>query len=439
MPGVAHSPLDQYLSDPSFPGLHVRPPRGWINDPSGLALVDGRYHVFFQHAPDETEHSNIHWGHASSADLLRWRDEPVALLPREGELDSHGCWTGTVVDDGGVPTAVYTAVTDDSGRSAVLLARGDRQLREWTQGHRPATSTPDDVGITDVRDPFVFVHEGRRYAIQGAGRRGGPPRVLLYDCEDLQNWRALGTLLSGEDPVAAEHAKADIWECPNLVQIDGRWVLVLSLWRWLDGHHELAGVTHLVGDLVRDGAALMFAPTAGGPVDDGPAFYAPQLLATGERTLMWAWSWEHGRTEEQARQAGWAGVLTFPREVGLVDGLLASRPAGELLALRREQLPWRDGEAISAGAFEVSGIGGLTLSLVGNGSERVVATAGFRSQQPWRVLVDGSLVEAFSGPVPRTTRAYPASGDTWRVAAGAPDDVVVHRLALPTDDDAPVS
>ncbi|WP_432507389.1 glycoside hydrolase family 32 protein [Kineococcus arenarius] len=432
-------------ADPTFPSLHVRPPRGWVNDPNGVALIDGTYHVFFQHNPDDPLHDAIRWGHASSHDLLHWSEEPIALAPRPGELDSHGCWTGTVIDDGGVPTAVYSAVADTSGRSAVLLARSDRTLRTWVQERTPVAGMPDDPAITDVRDPFLFEFEGHRYAIQGAGRRGGTPSILLYACDDLERWSELGTLLNGEHPVASEHAQADIWECPNLVHLDGRWILIVSLWRWVQGKHALTGVAHLVGDLVRDGASLRFEPTSGGAVDDGPAFYAPQVLALPERALLWAWSWELGRSQEQVAQAGWAGVLTFPRELYLDNGHLASRPADELSRLRGAALPWHNGSGFTARAFEATGTGPAQLLLGDGQGERLVVEVGSdrgvdaghsehqQEQEPWRILVDGSLVEVFAGPTPTTTRAYPSSDSSWVLRAAQPGQVRVHRLELPED------
>ena len=91
-------------TDPAFPALHGRPDAGWVNDPNGLARVDGRYHVFFQHNPDAPVHASIVWGHASSDDLITWRQEPIALAPRPGALDSRGCWTGCLTVDDGVPS-----------------------------------------------------------------------------------------------------------------------------------------------------------------------------------------------------------------------------------------------------------------------------------------------------------------------------------------------
>ncbi len=420
--------------DPAFPALHIRPPRGWVNDPNGVAKVDGTYHVFFQHNPRSPVHDVIAWGHARSGDLLHWQEEPLALRPRPGGPDSHGCWTGCVVDDDGVPTAVYSAVTDDSGAAQVVLARSDRRMRSWAQDARPVLGVPDDGTVTDVRDPFVFTHQGRRYAVQGAGHRQGLPRLLLYGCDDLTRWTELGTLLRGDHPVA-RHAAANVWECPNLVPIGDRWLLVVSLWRWVEGTHALCGVRYLLGDLHGEQDTLRFEPTSVGVLDHGPAFYAPQLLVDGDRVLLWAWSWEHGRDEVQVRRAGWAGVLTFPREVAL-DGAegVRSQPARELDRLRREVLAAGPGGEVGAWAFEVEARGAVELLLDGGDGLVPVVRAEGSAQRPARVLVDGSLVEAFSGTPggrSQTTRAYPTRTSTWVVRVDGGSEAVVHRLGLP--------
>ena len=226
----------------------------------------------------------------------------------------------------------------------MLLARSD-DLTRWVPEDRAAAGMPEDQALTDVRDPFLFEAGGRRYAVQGAGSPHGPPCLLVYDATDLTDWTLLGTLLDGDDPVAAEHAPANVWECPNLVRLGDRWLIVLSLWRLVDGRHDLAGVRYLVGDLrLEDGRAPRFVPEAGGRVDTGPTFYAPQLLAHDGRVLLRAWSWEHGRSDAEIDAAGWAGVLTFPRALTLRGDALVSarahRPAARS-ARRRARRPVR--------------------------------------------------------------------------------------------------
>ena len=419
------------MRDPSFPALHIRPRFGWLNDPNGLCRIDGTFHVFFQFNPIAPVHRDICWGHATSTDLLHWQEAPVALRPRPGLIDGAGCWSGCVIDDAGTPTAVYTANPDHAGNAGVTLARSDRSLIAWEQDEKPVLQTPDRAGIGEVRDPFLFSYEGKRYALQGAGERSGRPQILLYDCDDLKAWIELDPLLTDDDPIARQVADANIWECPNLARIDARWVLLISIWRWVDDAHHLAGVRYLVGELVRHDGGLRFQPSSGGTLDEGPAFYAPQLMTDGDRTLLWGWSWELGRSEEQVAAAGWAGVLTFPRELSVREGILDSGPASELARLRTPPLAWQPGAPVTASAFEIVATGPVTLRLVDDGTDSAVCT----SQGPARILVDGSLVEMFDAGVSFTTRGYPTSSGAWIIDA-APKDVTVYGLELPTPSSA---
>jgi len=318
--------------DHAFPVLHVRPATGWVNDPNGPFRWNDRYHLFYQHNPAAPVHARIAWGHSSSTDLVHWRTEPVALTPADGHLDAGGCWSGCVVDDDGVPTAVYTGIGDGVLDASVCLATaGDDGLRSWSKHPTAAARPPRELNLIGYRDPFVFTVEGRRYALVGAGLAGGgAAAVLLYACDNLREWTYLGPLLDTGDPVAKAHAPADIWECPQLVRLADRWVLIVSLWT----DEVLGRVAYLTGDLGTSGGIPHFTPTGGGLVDSGRDFYAPAVLAAPERTLMWGWCWED-RSDADVLASGWAGALTLPRELRLDPaGRLVTTPAAELHALR---------------------------------------------------------------------------------------------------------
>jgi len=444
--------------DPAFPRFHPRPAQGWINDPAGLSHVEGRYHVFFQYNPDSARHQDICWGHLSSPDLVRWDGEPVALRPQPGGPDALGCWSGVVTDDAGVPTAVYSGVDTEGGHSRVLLARADQSLRTWTQDGHIAAEVPPDPHVAAVRGPFLFSFQGRRFALQGAGLASGHAAVLLYSVEDLRHWRYEGIWFSSEDPLAARHLPAEIWECPQLIRVPDSsgaetWVLMASLRLAAEHHSHPHGVGYLLGSLAANASGLpVFTPASGGKADLGREFYAPQLLALPDRTLLWGWSAEAedsedrpGRSQADTDDAGWAGILTFPRQVSVHGEVLAVEPAPELLAYRGDRLHHG-----AAGTFPVppesevrvaGGEGTLRLVLVAAvrvpagqapggqvpaGQRRTVFADTVAGGDELRIFLDASIVEVYRhGSVPTTLRAYPGPGEEWQLELphGAAADV----------------
>lgn len=418
--------------DRAFPALHPRPRQGWLNDPNGICYRNGRWHVFFQHNPDSARHSAIAWGHVSSSDLLSWDIEPIALRPQAGGPDAAGCWSGVMADDDGVPTAVYSGVQDHSGKSQVTLARGSADLRTWTQGGEVAAGMPADPSVTDVRDPFLFNWGGTRYAIQGAGLSDGRGALLLYDATNLSAWTYLDIWLTTGHPAAAR-AQANIWECPQLVQIDGRWVLIVSLWKRQNGAHHLSGVAHLIGSMNDDGAGRpIFEPDSCASTDDGPDFYAPQAVQTEDRVLLWGWSWE-SRTPEEVDAAGWAGMLTLPRELRIVGDSLVVEPARELVGYRRRVL---ESSAVtdlpSAAEAVVSPRGAVrvALNLVSPSGLREVYAA--ESERGLRILIDASIVEVYrEGSTAVTFRAYPAPDEEWQLTVSGDAGIEAWELGLP--------
>ena len=430
------------MTAPHFPSLHRVHPRGWLNDPNGILHHDGRWHVSFQHHPDEPRHRDILWGHMSSPDLVSWRPEPHGPAPRPGEADRGGCWSGvglvdTATDPAGVPTLVYSGVDGEhNDLSQVVVARTDAALTEVTRSV-VAAPVPAALDLEGVRDPFLFEHEGRRWAIQGAGLREGEevvPAILLFSCDDLEHWEYVRPLLTGHDVVAARHVPAEIWECPQLVRIGEDWVLMVSLWF---RHERVPGSitesAYLVGALeTADDGAPVLVPRAGGAVDRGPDFYAPQAVVDpdADRVLTWGWSWEHtGRTQEQTDAQGWAGCLTFPRELTLDGDVLVSTPPAELAALRGADLPLAEGSLALAAPFRAEvalhGPARVLLRRADGSEELLLEHEGGEAV----LLLDGGILELLpAGAVPATRRLYPAEGDTVLVTGAV---TAARELRLP--------
>lgn len=302
------------------PRYHYTAPRHWLNDPNGICHHGGRYHLYYQHNPHAAQWGHMHWGHASSADLLHWRDEPIALAPGTGD-DEGGCFSGSYALVDGQPTLYYTGYTP---ARQVQCTAVSHDLQRWTrQPDRTIIEPPPGVSPHDFRDPYVLRHGGHWYLVVGAsiGRQRGA--ALLYHSEDGIGWTYRGRLF--ESP---REGLGAMWECPNLFPLGDRWVLLVSVWPNL-------GVHAFVGDF--DGER--FVAHSDAPVDtDGGAFAPLTMIAPDGRRLHWAWLNEQ-REAARMQAEGWAGAMSVPREWRLgPEGRLGLRPVAELEALRTRQL-----------------------------------------------------------------------------------------------------
>ena len=82
------------------PGYHYRPKENWINDPCGLIQHNGVYHLYHQYNPHGERWGDMHWGHATSTDMVNWKEQEIAMKPDEANGEEHcftGCFKGILV------------------------------------------------------------------------------------------------------------------------------------------------------------------------------------------------------------------------------------------------------------------------------------------------------------------------------------------------------
>ncbi len=225
-----------------------------MNDPHGIVFADGVYHLFYQYVPGLKQwDSRLSWGHAVSDDLVQWRELTPALEPLPDEV---GCWSGSIVlaDE---PIMFYTRPTEGEwGRGQVVMATGNRDLSMWER-HGVVVDGPPSDEFFDFRDPQVR-RDGDLWKMTiGAGQRGVGGCALQYSSPDLRNWEYDGVLAARASD-APLIATGTVWECPQFLEVDGNWVLIVSA---MDGA-DLAQAMYAIGDY--DGKA--FSPPHLGPL-----------------------------------------------------------------------------------------------------------------------------------------------------------------------------
>lgn len=310
---------ERLQADPHRPGYHFLPPANWMNDPNGLIQWRGQYHLFYQHNPHEPIWGPMYWGHAVSNDLLHWQDLPIALAPTPDSPDANGCWSGVIVEHDGVATMIYSGNRAD--RQLPCLATSVDDLQTWQKDpNNPVIAAPPAyLDLLTFRDHCIWKEGNTWYQLIGAGIRARGGTALLYSSTDLHRWEYLGPICEGRSSETGE-----TWECPDLFTLGERHVLVVS-------PIPLRRAIYLIGSF--DGR--LFQPQTEGDIDAGGHLYAPLSFRDDQgRRIMIGWLWE-GRTQDAQIVAGWAGVMSLPRMLRLVepDRLLAE-PIPELEQLR---------------------------------------------------------------------------------------------------------
>ena len=337
--------------DPHRPVYHFTRPDGSLNDPNGLCFWEGKWHLFYQ-ALD----SCIHWGHAVSDDLVKWRDLPYAIAP-SGE--DH-CFSGATCIDKENHRAIiayygftgYNGYNTDNGYrwGIVVATSSDPLLLNWkkvkngdpviTDCDAPCWTAPDAPPAKDqkpyqVFDPYIWKEDGVYYLLTGGysvnpstGRRFR--QVYMHRCTDdnLEKWEFVKNLLDNDRFREA----GDDGACPYFVPIgDGKRALF---------HFSHRGAPkYIVGDYDKD--TLDFVPFGGGRFSSGYGIMvAPCVYPCGDGSVACVFN-----MSEKIGQDGWSGTMTMPRRMtlgGVWGDEIHQAPIDGITKLRKNHKYLRD-------------------------------------------------------------------------------------------------
>ena len=306
------------------PLYHHTPKRGWMNDPNGMFYKDGVWHLFYQYNPYGSMWGNMHWGHSSSADLVHWKDEGVALAP-----DAWGTmFSGSCVTDNGNIVAMYTTSRPtpfggDVQAQCIAYSKDDGKTFTKYEGN-PVLTAEDK----DFRDPRPFWNEDIKAwnLILAVGQE-----MRIYSSPDLKEWKY-------ESSFGKEYGcHGGVWECPDLFPIGQpkKWVLICNINP--GGPFGGSATQYFVGQF--DGHKFTCEHQDTRWMDYGKDHYATVSFCNApdnRRTVMaWMSNWQYAN---QVPTMQFRSANSVPRDLGLFEykgeTYVSVVPSKEMLSLR---------------------------------------------------------------------------------------------------------
>lgn len=301
--------LEDLYREPLRPQVHFTTKNGWINDPNGLICLDGIYHMFYQYNPCLNEWDNMHWGHATSTDLLHWEEMPTALFPDHTGMMYSG---SAILDeknltglgkDGKAPALIFYTATTPFAQYLAYSNDGFKTIQKYGDPVLPNS-------VTGGRDPMViFCEEWDAYVmtLYLEGNNFG-----IFRSKDLLHWESVQTVAIPNDT-----------ECPNLFPLvadDGtrKWCLIGA-----QNHY-------LIGEMKEEGFVPVQEPRV---LHYGLGAYAGQIVSGRKdgRTIRFDWDRSGIRTPRFFSQMSFPCDFTLIKEQGVYD--LAANPIREIETL----------------------------------------------------------------------------------------------------------
>ena len=257
------------------------------------------------------------WGHATSTDLYTWKQEPVAIEC----TPTSGIFSGSAVVDtnntSGFGTtenppivAIYTEhQNDESNQSQCLAFSLDEGLTFTKYENNPVLN----IDAKNFRDPKVQWIDGQWIMTVALAN---DHKISFYSSPDLKSWQHL----SDFGPAAEV---GGVWECPDLIHLDQKWVLLVSLNP--GGYQVGSGTQYFIGQW--NGREFIADDLQTRWLDYGRDNYAGVTFfnAPDNKKIFLGWmsNWHYaGKVPTQP----WRSSMTIPRGLSLRADRLIQTP-----------------------------------------------------------------------------------------------------------------
>lgn len=348
---------------------HVMPPVGWMNDPNGLIYFGGKYHLYYQFNPYDTDTGKMCWGHVVSDDLISHTDCGVALMH---EATNERVFSGGAIQTEDGITAYYTLhVEEGESKTEEVYKATSADGKEFKNCVKVFNNSdlPANLSRIDFRDPCPVKIGDMYYVFVGGKEIASNRGVIIVLCgkspEKLKYKFYLGPY----------YELGDMGECPSYFKINGKDVLVVSGCHVHSRNNDFKNMNSsvfIVGkiDFERGAMEIDFIRE----IDKGDAFYAPQFVRGTDRPVMIGW-FEMWNKPYPTRDMGhgWVGAFTIPRELQYRDGDIFQTPVREL---KDYLFDAAKGEVPACSVIEFSFFGEGSVTIEGDNGKVIIGNDG---------------------------------------------------------------
>ncbi|VDG21194.1 sucrose-6-phosphate hydrolase [Lactobacillus alimentarius DSM] [Lactiplantibacillus mudanjiangensis] len=308
-------------------GYHIQPTTGLLNDPNGFSYFNGQWHLFYQAFPYGPVHGLKSWEHLVSDDLMHWEKLGPALIP-DTPLDQQGVYSGSAIAVKDRLFLMYTGNVRDQD-----WERHPKQNGAWltttnqvTKLTTPLISNPPKTVTEHFRDPQIIEHDGQYYAFIGAQTTDLTGHVMVYQAPAVTGpWTLKGDLQFSDQPMGY------MVECPNLVFIDDRPVLIFcpqGVSADVLASENIYPNAYVVGQAFDWETFSFIDPSPLQNLDAGFDVYATQAFnAPDSRALAVSWIGLPDIAYPSDRE-GWANGLSVIKDLHLKNDRLVQQPVG---------------------------------------------------------------------------------------------------------------
>ena len=301
----------------------VRYKNGSISVGDVMPFYENGVYSFFYLA-DGAGISNHPVYRVDTTDFINFTDRGEALPAGESTAQDSMIGTGSIVKANNDYYFFYTGFKKDTPE-AVMVAKSSGNLDNFQKIDgfvmRAADIPGCDLQEWDFRDPEAFFEDGHFVLLVSARRDGKPVIAKFTVSEDLRDITYDGVIFSDT------RLGANVLECSDLFEIDGKWYLTYSVQDTLNGG---ADGSDAVNVNVGTNGRMFYAVSDNkyGPFSsiynsalESHVFYAGKTAQDGERTYLAGWVRNKG--SNVGWNYSWGGNLCIHELTANSDGSLS--------------------------------------------------------------------------------------------------------------------